>query len=250
MTRTGADQRALDRHYLDATYKRGRGLLRLCMVSLSSNNSAAQQRRESENAIAQKTLITGGIVYFVDHEIGILPEGDVIVDGDTIVDIGLNLADLGAEIINARGMVVTPGVVDSHRHTWQTVLRQVGSHWTPNDHIALTIGSLAPTFRAVDIRTGNLLGALRAIDSGFIILMDWSHIANSPDLADAALHGLRASRIRAAYGYGFPTIPAALLRPTSLIPTAAPHSRLPVRVQSSSRSLKRRRTLHWRERWR
>ena len=179
VTRAGADQRAPDRHYVDATYKRGRDLLRLCKVSLSSNNSAAEQWRKSENAMAQEILITGGIVYFVDPEIGILPEGDVLVDGDTIVDIGLDITDQGAEIIDARGMIVMPGLVDTQRHTWQTVLRQIGSDWTLDDYIALMIGSLAPKFRAVDVRTGNFLGALEAIDSGVTTLMDWSHITNT-----------------------------------------------------------------------
>ena len=159
--------------------------------------------------MAYKTLFAGGTVYSGDPEIGVIEGGDVLVENGRIVAVGHKLTDPDADFVDCRGMIVMPGLVDTHRHTWQTALRQVGAEWTLGDYIALMIGGFAPTFRPDDVRVGNLLGALEAIDSGVTTLMDWSHITNSPEHANAAVAGLRDSRIRAVYGYGSPTIPAA-----------------------------------------
>lgn len=51
----------------------------------------------------------------------------------------------------------------------------------------LTQGRL---FRPQDVFTGNLLGAAGALDAGITTLLDWSHISNSPEHADAAISAL------------------------------------------------------------
>jgi cytosine/adenosine deaminase-related metal-dependent hydrolase len=68
-------------------------------------------------------LIKGGAVITVNPKLGTLPKGDVLVRDGAIVDIGADLAAVGAEVIDASRMIVMPGFVDSHYHMWSTLGR-------------------------------------------------------------------------------------------------------------------------------
>ena len=69
-------------------------------------------------------LLRGGHVITMDPGTGDLPGGDVLVSGDTIAAVGAGLAaPAGARVIDATGMIVAPGLVDTHWHMWNTLLR-------------------------------------------------------------------------------------------------------------------------------
>jgi len=70
---------------------------------------------------AKELLIQGGHVVTVDPELGDLPDGDVLVRNGVIAAVGPDLAAStpDAEVIDARGRLVMPGLVDTHRHVWQ-----------------------------------------------------------------------------------------------------------------------------------
>jgi len=51
--------------------------------------------------------------------------GDVLIDGGVILAIGTNLPSDGAEIVEAKGCVVTPGLINTHHHLFQTLTRAV-----------------------------------------------------------------------------------------------------------------------------
>ena len=50
--------------------------------------------------------------------------GDVLLRGGVIADVGQGLSTAG-EVIHARGCVVTPGLVNTHHHLYQTLTRAV-----------------------------------------------------------------------------------------------------------------------------
>ena len=47
-------------------------------------------------------------------------------------------------------------------------------------------------------------GALECINAGITTLVDWAHIMNTPDHADASVSALQATGIRSVFAYGFP----------------------------------------------
>lgn len=59
-----------------------------------------------------KLLIKGGKLVFADG----VREGDILVDGGKIIKIGQGLEDAGAEVVDARGLHVFPGLIDMHVH--------------------------------------------------------------------------------------------------------------------------------------
>ena len=149
-----------------------------------------------------RTLLKGGIVLTSDPAIGVLWPGDVLIEGDTIVAVGVSLEADGAEVIDVTDRIVLPGFVDTHRHTWQSIVRTIASDWTLTDYFVGLHSGLSKHFRAQDTYAGNLLGALEALDSGITTLVDWSHNLYTPEHADAAVQALRDTGMRAVFAHG------------------------------------------------
>jgi 5-methylthioadenosine/S-adenosylhomocysteine deaminase len=151
------------------------------------------------------TLIRGGYVLTLDPEQGDMPHTDVLIKDDKIEAVGENLAiSSHANVIDARHCIVMPGFVDTHRHTWQTPVRGVLPSCTLDQYFAGMLDNIGVQYRAEDVYIANLMGALEAVNGGITTLLDWSHVNNTPEHSDAAIHGLAEAGIRAIYGHGVP----------------------------------------------
>ena len=155
-----------------------------------------------------RKLLKGGTILSMDPTVGDLDGGDVLIADDRIVMVGRNLeAGDSAEVIDVTGQIVLPGFVDTHRHIWEGVLRNIGAD-VPlegrTSYISFVLHKLAPAFRPEDAYVGNLVSALGAIDAGITTLLDWSHIQGSPAHTDAVVKALEDSGMRAVFAYGFP----------------------------------------------
>ncbi|MCC6615731.1 MAG: amidohydrolase family protein [Anaerolineae bacterium] len=177
------------------------------MYTNGTQNGAAIAVAEHENGHKRRILIKGGTVITIDPNLGSFDRADVLIDGDKIAAVGPNLSADDAEIIDASNMIVMPGFIDTHRHIWEGLLRNIGTD-VPlegrNSYMSHVLGRLAPSYRPVDAYIGNLVSALGALDAGITTLLDWSHIQASPDHTDAIVESLRVSGMRAVFAYGFP----------------------------------------------
>ena len=106
--------------------------------------------------------------------------------------------------IDATDMLVMPGFVNAHIHTWQTGLRGLAGDWTATNYFRAMHAGLASFFQPQDIYIANLVGALNQINNGVTTLVDWHHCNRTPDHSDAAIDGLEHSGIRAVFLHGTP----------------------------------------------
>lgn len=154
-----------------------------------------------------RILIRDGIVLTLDPAIGDFARADVLIEGDRIVEVRPHLDVTEADVIDASDMIVMPGFVDTHRHLWEGILRNIGTD-VPlegrSSYISFVLHKLAPAFRPEDAYLGDLVSALGAIDAGITTILDWSHIQGSPAHTDAVIQALRDCGIRAVFAYGFP----------------------------------------------
>ena len=154
--------------------------------------------------MTERILIRGGIVLTQDDSLGELPEADVLVEGDRIVEVGRDLSADGARVIDAQGDIVIPGFIDTHRHTWETCLRTCAPDFPLITYFSAILDKFAPHYRPEDVHSATLWGSLECLNAGITTLVDWAHIMNTPDHADASIRALQESRIRSVFAYGFP----------------------------------------------
>ena len=154
--------------------------------------------------MADRILIKNAIVLSQDPSIGELPRADVLIEGDRIAAVGPDLAVDDAEVIDATSDIVIPGFIDTHRHTWETSIRTCAPDYTLGTYFGAILDQFAPKYRPQDVLAANRWGALECLNAGITTLVDWSHIMNTDDHADAAIEGLQDTGIRSVFAFGIP----------------------------------------------
>src|SRR5580704_11852134 len=148
-------------------------------------------------------VFRGGTVLPMDDAHTVLTDADVLVVGDTIAAVGPHLdAPPDALEVDARGGIVMPGMIDTHRHMWQTAMRGYGADWTLTQYFVWYYLEWGKAFRPQDVYAGNLLAAIEAIDAGVTTTVDWSHGLQTVEHAEAATDALRAVPGRFVLAYG------------------------------------------------
>ena len=99
-----------------------------------------------------RTLIRNATIISVDPTIGDLHRGDILIDGTKIAAVAPSIHADGAEIIDGTNKIAVPGFIDTHRHTWESLLRAAGPDW-----------SLAQYFTGVRVVMGGPLHARRQL---------------------------------------------------------------------------------------
>ncbi|MGY2440187.1 amidohydrolase family protein [Pseudomonas sp. SDO52101_S400] len=156
-------------------------------------------------APAARTLIRGATVLSMNGDIGNLARGDILVEGSTIKAIGENIEAGDAAVIEASGMIAMPGMVDTHRHSWEGQLRRINPNAeTLEDYCNATHFSFAKYYRPADMYIGNLLTALGCIDAGITTVVDNSHNSRTGAHSDAAIEALLDAGIRSVHASGAP----------------------------------------------
>ena len=156
-------------------------------------------------------IIRSGYVVTMDPGLGDIPDGDVLVTGGRIAAVGAGLDPValgapGARELDARGMIVAPGLVETHWHLWNTLLRSMSGGMPGEDrpagYFAVSLG-LGQAFTDDDNYQGTLLACAEAINSGITTVHDWSHNVRGPAHAEAELRALAVAGLRARYSYGY-----------------------------------------------
>ncbi|ELW9527370.1 amidohydrolase family protein [Burkholderia cenocepacia] len=154
----------------------------------------------------RRKLLEGGWIVSMDNAVGDFRDGDILIEGERIVAIAPRIEAEEVERIDARGMIVLPGFVDTHRHTWQSCVRHRYADIDPQIYFAEMLGATGAAFRPEDVYAGTFLGAVSALEGGITTMLDWSHVQNTPDHADAAILALHDAHIRGVFAHGWPLI--------------------------------------------
>jgi len=179
-------------------------------------------------------LIRGGYVLTMDPA-GDIPGGDVHVRDGVIQAVGRNLDVPRAQVVDAAGKIVAPGLVDTHWHLWNTLLRGMSDgkpalggpdghppggrppvppearpmdkpeYRTDESGYFATCVALGRNFLPGDTYAGTRLAAAEAIDAGITTVHDWSHNIRGLDWAEASLRALGESGLRARFSFGYQT---------------------------------------------
>ncbi|MGZ4656950.1 MAG: amidohydrolase family protein, partial [Blastococcus sp.] len=157
----------------------------------------------STPAADRPLVFRGGTVLRMDDASTVLRDADVLVVGDRVSAVGPALdVPEGTQEIDARGGIVMPGMIDTHRHMWQTAMRGYGADWTLTQYFVWNYLEHGRKFRPQDIAAGNRLSALESLEAGVTTTVDWSHNLHTTDHAEAAIDALRSVPGRFVLAYG------------------------------------------------
>jgi 5-methylthioadenosine/S-adenosylhomocysteine deaminase len=142
-------------------------------------------------------------VLTMDDAHQVLTGADVLITGERITEVGPHLpVPEGTLEIDAGGGIVMPGMVDTHRHMWQTAMRGYGADWTLTQYFVWYYLNWGKKFRPQDIYAGNLVSAIESVEAGVTTTVDWSHGLQTTEHAEAATDALEEVPGRFVLAYG------------------------------------------------
>jgi cytosine/adenosine deaminase-related metal-dependent hydrolase len=164
-----------------------------------------------------ETLIRGGFLLTQDENLGNIPEGDVLIRDNFIAAVGCGLVAPNAEVIDATGRIVMPGLIDGHRHMFSGILRGACSNTryvgNSGGYFDIVIRQFGGSFTPEDTYVSSQLGALESLNGGITTLHAWDHNMISHEHARASASALIASGLRGRYSYGPPNSTMILDQP-------------------------------------
>ena len=144
-----------------------------------------------------ETLIKNAHVLTMDDSNAEHTNADILIDGPRITAIGPNLSAPDATLVNAAGCLVTPGLVNTHHHLYQTLTRAV-----PQAQDALLFGwleTLYPIwarFTPDHMRTSALTGLAELALSGCTLTSDHLYLFPNGSRLDDTIEAAKAIGMR------------------------------------------------------
>ena len=176
----------------------------------AQQNAAMGERLAKANG--RPILLKDGIVLSLDRQVGDFAKADVLIQGKKIVAVGPNLAAPAQTlVVNAAGMIVMPGFVDTHHHQYETVLRGIiaDAMWGSNqdrlplrNYTSVLQQTFTPVYTPADVRIAELLASLSQINDGVTTTVDTSQVQLTAEHTDASIAGLKESGRRCLFAYG------------------------------------------------
>ncbi len=168
-----------------------------------------------------RRLLTSATVITVDRDRRVIDDGAVFLDGDRIGDVGTT-TDLrsrhgDAEVLDCTGRVIIPGLVNTHTHLFQTLLKGLGDDMVLKDWITCMTGPSAVELTPDDAYAAARHGVVEALRCGTTTIVDFMYVHPRPGLTDAVIRALQETGIRALVGRGYVTsglesgVPAPLI---------------------------------------
>lgn len=168
-------------------------------------SAATKRRRASSTRLPgrDEIVIRNGYIMTMDRELGDIAGGDVHIRNGEIVAVGKALPAPGAAILNGSGMIVLPGLVETHWHMWNTLLRSFAGE-KPDQGYFATAAAYGKVMMPDDMYHGARLAVTEALFSGMTTVHDYCHNLRSREHAEADLRAVRESGLRARWSYGWP----------------------------------------------
>lgn len=151
--------------------------------------------------MTERTLLRGGCVLTLGPKTSNHARADVLIEDGRVAEVGTGLRARDAETIDATDTIVMPGFVDSHRHTWKSLFRNLGEG---GPDARISTDDVGEHYVPDDVYAATLIGLLGAVEAGVTTVVDWCDLPLDDASADAALQahadaGLRTVFVPAAH---------------------------------------------------
>jgi cytosine/adenosine deaminase-related metal-dependent hydrolase len=147
-----------------------------------------------------RILLRGGCVLTLGARTPNFTEADVLIQDGIVVEVGTGIRARDAEQVDATDTIVMPGFVDTHRHAWTSLFRNLEEP-ASGDEPPVAPAALSDLFDPEDVYAATLIGLLGAAEAGITTVVDWSDLRADDGLAEAALHAHADSGLRTVFAH-------------------------------------------------
>lgn len=142
-------------------------------------------------------IISGAAAVTMNPRLGVLEPAWLRIEEGAIREIDATpiAAEPGEQELDAGGLVLLPGFVNTHTHLFQTLIRGVYEELPFRDWLS-RIYACGAALTAEDARIAAMLGGLESLRSGVTTLVDHQFLNRGTELADATIAGLRQIGLR------------------------------------------------------
>ncbi|TSD64200.1 amidohydrolase family protein [Aeromicrobium piscarium] len=174
-------------------------------------------------------LLTHATILTFDEQSRVIEDGAIAFDDETglIVDVGPTSKVIarrpGATVRECRGAVIMPGMINTHTHLFQTLLKGLGDDMVLSEWFASMTGPSASELTWDDCYLAALHGCAEALTTGTTTLLDFMYVHPRRGLSDAVIAAMEETGIRGIFARGYVTagddvgMPPALIQPLDTV---------------------------------
>jgi 5-methylthioadenosine/S-adenosylhomocysteine deaminase len=166
-------------------------------------------------------LFTNAVVMTMNPSREILTDAAIYVNRDRIVEIGTTLElrekYSDGEVIDCHDRVLIPGMVNTHTHLFQTLLKGLGDDRVLKDWFTCMTGPSAVHLTPEDCYAAARHGCVESIKSGTTTLVDFMYAHPRGKLTEAVIQAFQETGMRGIVARGYLTLGAEYGVPEALI---------------------------------
>ena len=153
------------------------------------------------------TILANACVVTMNPARDVLDRASVFLQGDRIAGIGtagqLVRQNPEAEVIDCANGILIPGMVNTHTHLFQTLLKGPGDDMVLKQWFTCMTGPAAVELTAADAGIAAMHGCVESIRSGVTTLVDFMYAHPRPGLTQAVIDAYEATGMRGFVCRGF-----------------------------------------------
>lgn len=167
-------------------------------------------------------LVKNAIIVTLNHNREIIKDGAMAIKDGIIIQIGptsdvLPCITYADKIIEASGKAVFPGLINTHNHLFQTLLKGLGDDMMLKDWFATMTAPAAIHLTEKDVEMATYLGCIDSLRSGCTTMFDYMYPHARKGLSEAILDTFLKLDMRCVYGRGMMTTGTQFGVPSEII---------------------------------
>lgn len=153
-------------------------------------------------------LIRGGTIVTMNGRREVIEEGSIAITGNEIEAVG-KTSDVKKEHgdadkeIDAKGKYIFPGLVDTHTHLFQSLLKGLGDDKDLKNWFLQMTAPAAVELTQDDCYAAAMLGCIEAVKSGTTCVLDFMYPHPRPKLSDSVVKAFNELGVRGILARGF-----------------------------------------------
>jgi len=145
-------------------------------------------------------ILADGWVVTMNPAREVLEEASILIEGDRISAIGtrgqLIARHPEAEVLDCRDAIIIPGMINTHTHLFQTLLKGLGDDMVLKKWFTCMTGPSAVELTEDDVSAAAMHGCVESLRSGVTSLVDFMYAHPRPGLTAKVVEAFETTGIR------------------------------------------------------